>query len=280
MIGALLIAAAVLIAACSAPQLAYDRLDRLAPWHINKYLDLSAPQRQHFERHFAALWAWHRDHELTRYAEDLRALARSVEQPLTEAQLALWIQRVDTHWNRTLTRLAPAACAQLSSLNDPQVRSVLQRLDRNMAEDRKKFVTPAEAVVRKESERRLLKTLHRWLGDVDDVQRRHVARWSVERELTYALWLEQRRSWRDNFENALTARRTPGFCDQITRLFTRPGQPTPGALPSRFDGNRARWLDFLAELSITLTGRQRQHLHAELVLLAKDLETLAAKSSG
>jgi len=43
--------------------------------------------------------------------------------------------------------------------------------------------------------------------------------------------------------------------------------------------DRARWVVFLAELSATLSERQREHLRAELLELGGELDALAAERS-
>lgn len=272
----------LLAAACSTPQLSYNRLDWLASWQLSKYVSLNDGQQQRFDADFDALWIWHRDLELMRYAADLRELSEAVRLPLTVAAIGVWAKRIDAHWERLSAKLAPGACAHMATLTNPQVASVLRRVDRNIAERTEELVAPPEAQVRKESQQRLLKSLRHWLGKLDSVQLTDVARWSAERELTYTAWLDQRRLWRERFAETLARRSTPGFCGDLEQLFARPQASTgaDGQLLTRYDGNRAGWTDFVARLSSTLSPSQRQHLQAELLTLAEDFEALAAKTSG
>jgi hypothetical protein len=269
----------VIAGGCSAPKLVYDRLDWLASWQVRRYASLDAEQQERFEADFAEIWAWHRDRELPRYATDLRALAQAVARPLTPTQVGEWSSRADTHWNQLVWKLAPRACAHLATFDDAQVASTLKRLDRNIAEDYDELVLTPEAVVRADRERRIVRMLERWLGDLDPAQRTRVERWNARRERTDAAWLDQRRLWRARFAKALAARRSPATCAELQRLFHRPGTGGKGELRTRFDVDRARWVVFLAELSATLSDRQREHLRAELLELGGELDALAAERS-
>lgn len=277
----IIIAAVLLLGtACSAPRLAYERLDWLASWQLSKYTKLDAGQQRRFDTDFKALWVWHRQTELLRYASDLRELAQASQRPVNTALLTAWAQRGDAHWQRLLIKLAPAACAQLTALSEAQVSSLLRRVDRDIAARADELVKPDEAVVRKQAERRLHKSLKRWLGDLNDEQRGRVARWSAERELTYAAWLDQRRLWRSHWAEVLARRHSSAFCTQAQALFAHSAQSSGGgALFTRYDGNRAGWLMFLVQISATLNSAQRQHLRQELLDLAEDFESLAAKAA-
>ena len=271
-----LLLGAVLTTACTAPKLAYNRLDWLASWYVGKYVSFSAEQKQGFDADVEQLWVWHRREQLTLYARDLRELAQVSQQPLSSAALAVWVGRADAHWNRLVVKLAPAACAEMATFSAAQIASTLQRLDRNIARDAKQFTAPPVAVIRRESEQRLSRSLRYWLGDLDKSQRQRMEQWNAQRELTYADWLDHRRLWRSHFAQVLAVRKSTAFCGQLQQLFITTNQAEQG-LGSRYDGDRAQLLDFLAQFSATLSPQQRKHLRKELLELAAEFESLAAE---
>lgn len=242
-------------------------------------MTLGPQQQRRFDADFAELWNWHRDSELPRYARDLRALARAAGQPLTPTEVGNWSRLIDTHWNDVVSKLAPRACAQLAAVDDAQVASTLKRVDRNIAKDTDELVTPPEAIVRADRERLIVRALERWLGELEPAQRSSVERWNMRRELTYGAWLDERRLWRARFAKALAARRSAAFCGELEKLFRRPGTGSAGELRTRFDMDRGRWVVLLAELSTTLSDRQREHLRAELLELGAELDALSADRS-
>jgi hypothetical protein len=274
-----LLLSVVAFAACSAPALVYDRLDWFVWWKVSGFTKLEADQQIRFDAEFAELWRWHRTRELPRYVGDLRALAEAAQRPMKSSQVGDWSRVIDVHWNAVVTKLAPEACVQLADLSDAQVTSTLKRVDRNIDADTAEFVAPPEAEVRAERDARVRRGVERWIGDLDADQELRLARWSAERPLTFRTWLEQRRRWRARFSAALHARRTPDFCAQIRQLFSRQGTDAKGELGSRFDVDRARWLDFLAELSSTLSATQRTHLRDALLALGNDFEALSAENA-
>lgn len=273
------VSAAVWLAGCGAPRLFYDRLDWLASWQVGRYATLDAEQRRRFDSGFDEVWSWHRDTELPRYARDLRALALATETPLSTTQIRDWSGLIDTHWNDVVTKLAPKACAEMATFEDAQVASTLARVDRNIAADTAEFSAAQEPSVRADRARRFIRTLEGWIGDLEAAQRSRIERWNARQALTYGAWLDERRLWRGRLSRALSARDSSRFCGNLTVLFSRPGAATGGALPTRFDLDRAGWTALLADLSTTLSDDQRHHLRAELEELGAELEALATVRS-
>lgn len=271
---------ALLIAACSAPRLVYDRLDWLAAWQLAKYVELDPAQRQRFDSDLARVQAWHRAGELPRYSRDLAALSVDLREPLSATQIEGWSERINAHWNQLIAHAAPAVCGQLASFSDAQVASLLERVDRNIDENAEDLADKTEAQIRKDNEKRLVKTLRRWIGDLDSAQRSRVSTWNAERKLTHLAWIDHRRQWRDRLATALAARRSAPFCAQIQTLLTRSDPVTGSDLQTRHDSTRASWTDFLASFSTALNARQSEHLRLELLELREDLDVLAARRSG
>ncbi|MGQ0621547.1 MAG: DUF6279 family lipoprotein [Panacagrimonas sp.] len=268
------------LAACSAPQLVYDRLDWLASWQLGKYVELDPAQQQRFDSDLASLHAWHRAGELPRYSRDLVELSLSAQKPLSADQIANWSDRFNAHWNRLVTHAAPAVCETLASFSDAQVASVLDRVDRNIVEAAEDLADQSDAEIRKDNEKRLVKTLRRWVDDLDAAQRSRVTAWNTQRKLTHLAWLDQRRQWRDRLATALAARRSAPFCAQVKTLFTRSDAAASSELQTRYDSTRALWTEFLSGFSATLDTRQTEHLRSELRELSEDLNALAVRRSG
>lgn len=261
------------LTACSAPQLAYERLDWLAGWRLGQFVDLDSSQDAAFETEFQALWKWHRAEELPLYAEDLRQLAATTSGPITAEFIEASAARAGAHVGRVLERARQPACAVISGFSDAQRDSLLRRIDEEIADDADEYLVPTETELRQRAAKRLRQSVERWTGAVSEAQAAQIAAWSQLRPMRYAAWIAQRKEWRGRFAATLDRRREPGLCGELKDLFT-PATAKPEALRLQDQADARAWFAFLAGFSETLDARQREHLRDELLDLAADLDQL------
>lgn len=270
----LLIPLAALIGACSAPRLAYERAGWLAELRLGQYVDLDAAQEKLFEAEFDALWQWHRREELPRYRNDLRAMAATVGEPQSAAQLAEWATRAETHLQRSLQRALPMSCALVTSFDVAQQASILARLDERLRKDRERYLEPSPTEQQAEARKRMRRNLERWVGALDAEQARRLEAFADTRPARWSAWIAQRERWRARLAEAFAQPRDALFCAALQPLFLNPGRDA-GALRTA-EANTREWFEFLAAFSHTLSPAQREHLRAKLIALAEDVEQLQA----
>lgn len=268
------LALALLLAACSAPRLAYERADWLAGLRIGQFVDLDAAQEQRFEQAFDALWQWHRREELPRYRDDLRALAAAVDEPRSAAQLADWATLAESHLRRALQRAQPASCELVASLDAGQQAEILSRLDERLRDDRERYLELPLAKQQAAARKRLRGNVERWIGSLDAQQLRQLTAFADTRPARWAEWIAQRERWRVRFAVVLAQPRDATFCTALQPLLLSPGRDA-GASRST-EANAADWFAFLATFSHTLSPAQREHLRERLLALAADFEHLHA----
>lgn len=266
----------LMLAACSAPRLTYDRLDWIAGWKLGDYVKLDRDQKVQFDPLFQAVWDWHRAEQLPLYAEDLQALSTQVASPLTAEDLQAWQQRGEKRWDALVQHIAPQACGIVATLSDEQRDSILRRLDERLEEDRERHVERSEAEVRERSGKRLLKSLERWVGKLTDVQREQALTWNQHRALSNRDWIERRTRWRDRFAQLLQARQAPNLCAELEQLFLR--GPADGGLHRVIDAHNLAWRQFLSDFANGLQAQQRQHLRIEMAEWREDFQALAARA--
>lgn len=271
-----ILVAAVSLAACAAPQVAYRKLDWLASWKLGQYVELDPVQAQAFETDFRALWDWHRASELDGYGQDLRALAQAAQQPMSRQDVRHWAKRAEDHSQRVIERALDPACGLLASFDDAQRDSVLERIDHNIDEDAEEYLDGSEQEIRRLARKRMRKGLERWVGELDERQEALLDAWAATRPQRYREWIEERRRWRDRLAAVLDRRGEPGFCGRLQALVLHPRGAQDGDLVN--EANAQAWIDFLASFSATLDARQREHLHDRLVGLARDFEALQQPS--
>lgn len=271
---ALRVALAVLllgaVSACTAPRLAYEQLDWLASWQLSRYVELDARQQRFYDAEFDKLWRWHRAEELPAYAEDLRRVAQGAARAATPDEIRGWAERAQAHSRRVLERALPSGCVLIASFSEAQRESVLQGIDRRIAEAQKKYLDPPEAARQKQSAQRLRRSLERWIGRLEPEQLAMAQAWNLSRSGRHAEWLTERRAWREQFAELLSRRTEPGFCPALGALLL----PTdPDEALTRRPGAQS-WFEFLSRLSATLSPSQREHLRDAILSLVEDAEAL------
>lgn len=259
---------------CSATQWAYNRLDWFVGWQLDRYLSLEAEQALAFDLALERVWDWHRYQALPDYAEDLKRIAATAPQSLSVSQFEAWAMDAARHWNRLIHKLVPEACALMPGLSDQQVSSVLAQIDEQIAEDEDEYLLPPESEVREQAEKRLRRSLKRWVGRLSDSQQAQVKQFSQDRPLRYQQWIDGRRQWRDQFAALLQARRADQFCAGLGSMLVSDEVLDPEAVEEH--SQLRTWSRFLADFSQTLNGRQQVHARERLLALASDLEQLGA----
>lgn len=268
-------AAALLLSACSATQLAYNRLDSIARWRLGDYVELDREQQRVFDNSFAEAWQWHRRQALPQYAATLRQFAARLGTPPDRAELEQLGLQYGEQWQALLERLLPIGCQIGPTLSDAQVAGILKGADQDLRDYAREKVEPPEDEQRAQAERELIKGMHRWLGELTPQQRSQARAWNAARPLTAADWLAFRQRWRDELAQTLADRRHEAFCPRLRALLVDGGALQTAEQRARSADNRRRWIDFFMATGASATPGQREHLRKRLLALAEDFDTLA-----
>lgn len=124
----LILALLVSLAGCSTIRLGYEKLPFLAGWEIDRYLDLDREQKAVVDRQLRAIQAWHRVHQLPRYAAVLKQVEDEIEQPVTTADVADWRSTLLATWPALIDQLAPAVAELGATLTPAQLAHLEKRL--------------------------------------------------------------------------------------------------------------------------------------------------------
>jgi hypothetical protein len=260
--------------ACSTLKLTYNRLDWLATWQLAHFVELDPQQRQLFDQRFDAFWRWHRGTQLALYARDLRGLAAAVAQPLAPAQVEEYLQVTQGHVDRALDEVLPDTARMLASFDDRQVRSLLAEMAERRAERAGDKAGLDDAERRERAEKRMVRSLKRWVGSLTREQERRVHEWSGQRRESTPLWLQYEEAWAAAFAELLARRHEPGFEGRLAALFGDQALPQRARLDEVERHNRAAWVALVADVSAQLEPRQRERLRRRIHDLADDLEAL------
>lgn len=263
-----------LLASCSATKFAYNRLDWLAAWEVGKFVDLEGPSKARFKDGFVTLWQWHRSTQLSAYARDLRELAEAAQGPLAREQIESYVERANEHGEHLFDEALPPAAALLQSLDDAQVAGMLEK----MAEQRDEGAEEDAERTPEDRARAASRGMRRWFGSQSDAQAALLREWVAARRADPELWQRYGQQWAAAFERTLATRAEPDFEIRLRTVFHDPQLPDSAAARELTEHNRAAYVDLLTQLAPTLSAAQRQHLRKKLLVLAEDLEQLAAQS--
>ena len=268
----------LLLQACSTTRLGYDHLDTVMRWVLTDYVDLEQPQDRIWQREFPALWDWHRHTQLPLYAADLRQLAGQARQgPLSYEQLHQVSERITTHWHTTIEHILPAFAALNASFGDEQVAELVKNIGAKIDKKGRKRHKYSDHERRERLTDETDSLLRKWLGSVEEPQKKLVAQWVAQTPLIGPRDTADQHQLLDQYAALLQHRHEPGLETGLHALILRPDDPN--APPSRNPAERERRLHLLADISATLNQEQRDHLADKLNGYAEDFEVLAAESA-
>jgi hypothetical protein len=266
---------AVLLTGC-ATKLIYQRLDFFLSWRLNDYVTLTEEQQPHYKKAFDDLWRWHREHELPRYAQDLRQVQAMLDRrESSPGEVAARIAQFQAHWEKLMDRTITSMCPVVKTLDDRQAQDILEGVDEKNEEFRKEYVEPSDAELRKKSIKRTEKWIKRWTGPLNDAQQESLKAWGESRRSIGPAWLAQRVQWRARLAEALKLRGTSPTCDEVRPLLVTPLDDVTPALAEDLAYNEALWNAMVARVIATLDERQRKRVREEIEELAGQLEQLS-----
>ena len=154
---------AALLAACSAPQLAYNNAHLLLRFQLYGYLDPDEAQDAMLIAALDRLHAWHRRHELPGYVQALQDIAGRVESGLQEADIAHARELADARYRRLAERAIEEARPILRTLKDSNFAALERKFAERNEEYVDEFLDGDEAERRKAAVERLREHIERWV---------------------------------------------------------------------------------------------------------------------
>lgn len=261
------------ISGCSTGlKLAYDNLERLALWEVDREIDLDGPQKAAFRAEFHRLHRWHRQTQLPLYAADLRALADAIDRRADlGAAVNATFDQAEAHGKHLWVQAQPGAERLLARLGDAQIAAYDARQRKAIDKDARKHADDSVDDRRKHWLREWRNSLDRWIGALNDRQRALLdAAWSEEQALqpTPAEHAAARRARHQRLIAGLATRSEPGLFDRL--IAAADSRET-----ARSEAARGRGRALLARLLDVADARQRDHLKAAVHELADNLDQLS-----
>ena len=269
------LAAAWLLAGCTALRLAYDNADTYLLFRAKSYLDLDAKGSDELDERIDEFFAWHRRTALPQYARLSEEAAKRVTRGLSREDLVWGYDSLVAHARQSLRFAAERVAPLLDRLTPQQVA----HMERRFAEDNRKFAREylrgSEAERRKRRARRLEERLEDWLGNLSHVQAEKVKQFSERTPLYDELRAKDRQRMQAEFVDMIRKREVQKRLPDWIANWDHGRDPAHLAASERF---RQEYLTLLLEIDKTLSSEQRNRAAANFRRYAEDFNVLARRA--
>ncbi|WP_169308279.1 DUF6279 family lipoprotein [Ferrimonas aestuarii] len=256
----------------------YNWLDWIIEWEVADYVELDRAQERQLEQMIDELLEWHRYQELPKYHAQLTQLRKQLNHGLTSEQVLAHATELEQHWRRIFAHLLPQLVPFIQSLNDAQIASLVAKIEEENKKDIERYLEKPydERVTR--SNRRMAKSLKRWVGKLTPIQQSAVNEFNLERHQSMDLWVAYRDAWQHRFIDALEQRQhTQSLEQSLYILLVQPESLRPEAYKQQLSVNQQEFADSIVKIQQTLTGKQRKRLNRQLGSLLDDLADLSER---
>lgn len=279
----LIIFCTLLLTACSSTKMAYEFLDWVAMWKVDRMVELNSQQRKRTEAEIHTLHDWHRATQLPRYADYLeglrqRLLAAMATGSVTGEQIHAETDEVQLMLDDVLEQLLPAATEIVASLSDEQVSGLLGRLAEERQEYIDEYVKPDSEERRQKNEDEFKDNLKRFIGRLNSQQEQWIDDWSRKLVPYAELSARQQILWQEHLGKYLTLRDNKALLQQGLRelMLYRTDNWAPEA-EKAMDINQTLTYDLLARILNNLTDEQQKRLDKSLRGYITDFRELTKK---
>lgn len=197
----------LLVSACSFKTV-YNRLDYLIPSYVEGLVSLDDALEEKVEQRTDLLLSWHRNTQLTQYADLLRKFQQAMESPLDVQRVLQYMASIQALWRALEVKINLEMAELLPLLNSAQREELFESIDD------KNEIFYDEYVDLDKDERiekyieTTIENYQNWLGTLTAEQERAIEKAVTGLESIAALRLMQRRLWQRNIQDILNSNDT------------------------------------------------------------------------
>jgi hypothetical protein len=250
-----------LLAGCSSEFL-YNRVDRLAQFYIERYIDLDRDQSNILRVSLENLREWHRQDELSEYREFLNQIETDIQDDITRETVAGWMSKARTAYFRIRDKAIPSLIEVAVTLTPTQVEEFSVKLEKRNRELEKEYLSRDEAEYHESIFEEMDDGLNYWLGKLTDNQKQRLEETAGGIERLDARWLTGRRSWQSRIITELE--RKPGWQDRLRALIMSRTVYTDRDDIDASNRNEQRIYAAVADVMNMRTEKQQQKLLKKL----------------
>ena len=279
----IVVAFALLLAACSSLRLAYNNGDTLLYWWLDAYVDFDSEQKAEVKQDIDNLFRWHRKTQLQDYAQVLQHAQQQLKGNPTQADLLADYQDVRRRTQALLVKAAPDIAELALSLKPEQLEQMEKKFTKNNAKFRRENMRGDAEEQNKFRYKKSMEQFELWFGGFSREQEAVIRRASDARPLDNALWLDERIRRQRNILSL--ARRimqekpskevaVGWITDLIRQSFERMDQ---GERKAFFDAYTNSTVELVHTVIRIATPEQKEHAQKRMAGWIKDFNVLAAE---
>ena len=279
----IVVAFALLLAACSSLRLAYNNGDTLLYWWLDAYVDFDSEQKAEVKQDIDNLFRWHRKTQLQDYAQVLQHAQQQLKGNPTQADLLADYQDVRRRTQALLVKAAPDIAELALSLKPEQLEQMEKKFSKNNAKFRRENMRGDAEEQNKFRYKKSMEQFELWFGGFSREQEAVIRRASDARPLDNALWLDERIRRQRNILSL--ARRimqekpskevaVGWITDLIRQSFERMDQ---GERKAFFDAYTNSTVELVHTVIRIATPEQKEHAQKRMAGWIKDFNVLAAE---
>ena len=259
--------------------MAYTTLGPMATWMIDDYVDLVGSREDWVRTRVDRVLAWHRAEELPRLRAMLETMLAKSNNAYKLEDIAQQQKELRASYYRLVEQLIPDTAEFLGTLDTEEIAQI----ERKLADDNRKYVrdsvkgTPEERTERRVQ--RFIGHLEAWVGDLEPAQRQLVAeRFRSLRDISEDMMGERR--FRQGEIMGLVRAKAPRAEMEagLRRVFMETDSWRRPEYVQKLRERDSRMHALIADLSATLSERQRAALQKRIRGLLRDISTLTASS--
>jgi len=261
----------LLLVGCSTTTFIYNRIDFLLPWYLGSYVELTRTQKQYLDELLIPFFSWHRSEELPQYLEIINSTENILVGEIKPESIATISSNVEKSWFRLEREVLVWMVPLASDLNDEQIQSFLQVMQKKAIEYENKYLGRSDNDYRQDTYEKIRDNLQRFMGELSQQQLSVVRAYSKDMHRVDGVWFQNRNTLLISLASILE--RDSGWEVRLSRINQR-----DDAVSRSYRETYAHNLDviyhLLAEVLNTRSEKQDQRLRRQLSKYRTDIETL------
>ncbi|OGT80397.1 MAG: hypothetical protein A3J35_02820, partial [Gammaproteobacteria bacterium RIFCSPLOWO2_02_FULL_52_10] len=173
-------------------QFVYDRIDRLAQFYIERYVDLDKAQSSLLYINLAAIKEWHRQDELASYLKFLGRIETDIQAEITAATVASWVEQLRLSYAQVRDKVVPALVQVAQTLTAAQIEEFTAKMEERNQELEQEYLGRDETEYRDSVFEEMEDRLGEWLDRLTPEQQRTLQQAVSELERLDQQWLDNR----------------------------------------------------------------------------------------
>ena len=261
----------LLLVGCSTTTLIYNRIDFLVPWYLGNYVELTKSQKQYLDELLIPFFSWHRYEELPKYLEIINSTKNILEGEVKPEGIATISSNVEKSWFRLEREVLVWMTPLVSNLNDEQIQSFLQVMQKKATEYENKNLGRSDNDYRQDIYEKIRDNLQQFMGELSQQQLTVVKTYSEDMHRVDGVWLQNRKVLLVSLSSILE--RDSGWKERLSRINQR-DDPVSRSYRETNVHNLDVIYHLIAEVLNTRSEKQDKRIRRQLSKYRTDIETL------